>query len=90
MNNTPERPHRRTQAGKLLEALEARPSGLCALTILNNFDELGISHRYAAAVKVLREANYTIATIRCPLDYHAHKPLLAFYVLDDPTPVTLF
>ncbi len=90
MNNTPKRPHRRTQAGKLLHALEARPDGLCALTILTNFDELGISHRYAAAAKVLRDANYTITTIRCPLDHHAHTPLLAYYVLEDPTPSTLF
>jgi hypothetical protein len=90
VDNQPKRPHHGTQAGKLLEALEARPGGLCALTILTNFDELGISHRYAAAAKVLRDANYIITTIRCPLDYHAHRAGLAFYVLEDPTPSTLF
>ncbi len=90
MNNTPVRPHRQTQAGKLLEALEARPAGLCALTILTNFDELGISHRYAAAALDLREAGYQITTIRCPLDHHAHFPGLAFYVLETETLATLF
>jgi hypothetical protein len=91
VNNTPKRPHRRTQAGKLLEALEDRPTGLCALTILTNFDELGISHRYAAAKLVLVKAGYQITTVHpCPLDYHAHAPGLAFYVLEDHIPYTLF
>lgn len=91
MDNRPQRPKRHTQAGAMLEALEDRPAGLCALTILTNWDELGISHRYADAVLQLRARGYEIETIRpCPLEHHAHAPGLAYYVLEDNIADTLF
>jgi hypothetical protein len=93
VNNPPKRPNPKTQAARLLKELEARPGGLCALTILTNFDELRISHRYAASIKILRDAGYQITTTKCPTNHHGgglrHAPGLAYYVLENYTE-TLF
>ncbi len=80
---------RKTQADKMLELLERHPEGICAQTILTDFSNLGISHRYAAAVEVLRKRGYRITTEQCPHRFHSHAGNLAFYRLE-AKPGTLF
>ena len=93
MDNRLKRPNPKTQAGKLLKALEDRGGGgICALDLLTDFDRYGISHRYATAVQTLRELGYKITTTKCPLlEYrHRHAPGLAFYTLEPANPGRLF
>ena len=93
MDNRLIRPNPKTQAGRLLAALEdRRGGGLCALDLLTDFELYGISHRYAASALVLRDLGYNITTTKCPLlEYsHHHAPGLAFYTLEEPIVGTLF